>query len=369
MSRSRGRALPQFEQSMMMETTLQVRDGLGIKQSDRAKDDVHARSVASLLAGALGDAAGYLVEFSSLDSIRREYGSNGLRLCALQSTPLIVSDDTQMTLFTLEGLLAAIASGAACPEEVEGHLREAYLDWYGTQSRTDRAPVGELAKNPLLRQRRAPGRTCMSALQANGNTWAALPDRTLNNSKGCGTVMRTAPIGWFSHWSPEEAFEIGMRASVITHNHPTGFIAGGAMAAMIRLLIGGAGLTEAARLTSKIARNWPGHEETVSTLETAVQLADSPLAPCPDTIAKLGEGWVAEEALAMGLYAAIRGKNMVESLEIAINHSGDSDSTASIAGQLRGAAEGLQGLPFGLVRNLDVYELIREICNRAFQHK
>ena len=98
-------------------------------------------------------------------------------------------------------------------------------------------------------------------------------------------------------------------------------------------------------------------------------MADSPLAPRPETIARLGGGWVAEEALAIGLYAAIKGKNVVESLEIAINHSGDSDSTASIAGQLRGAAAGLQGLPFGLVRNLDVYELLREFCMRAFQPK
>ncbi len=59
-----------------------------------------------LLGGAVGDALGAGIEFSSLVEIRREYGPAGVtgyvpcygRSCA-------ITDDTQMTLFTAEGLL------------------------------------------------------------------------------------------------------------------------------------------------------------------------------------------------------------------------------------------------------------------------
>lgn len=330
----------------------------------------HDRVAGSLLAGALGDAAGYLVEFSSLEEIRRNYGPSGLTLVALgDQESLVVSDDTQMTLFTLEGILRAVEAGAVELESVEQHVREAYLDWYGTQVRTDRVPTGKLASNRVLQHRRAPGLTCMAALKAGGNSWAALPGRRLNDSKGCGTVMRTAPIGWFGHWSAEEAFEIGVRASAITHNHPTGYIAGGAMAAIVHFLMEGASLNDAALQARQLAAAWPGHDETVIAIDLALHLANSSRIPGPEVIAEMGEGWVAEEALAIGLYAAIRGETVTEALELAINHSGDSDSTASIAGQLRGAVEGLRGMSLDRVHNLDVIELANKLIDTAFDSK
>jgi ADP-ribosyl-[dinitrogen reductase] hydrolase len=57
----------------------------------------------------------------------------------------------------------------------------------------------------------------------------------------------------------------------------------------------------------------------------------------------LGQGSVGEEALAIGLYRALAGGSFAETLAIAANHDGDSDSTASIAGQLCGAWHGSPG--------------------------
>jgi ADP-ribosyl-[dinitrogen reductase] hydrolase len=63
---------------------------------------------------------------------------------------------------------------------------------------------------------------------------------------------------------------------------------------------------------------------------------------------------VGEEALAIGLYAALCALSFVEAIRIATNHGGDSDSTASIAGQLWGAMNGLDGIPHVWVSALDV---------------
>ncbi len=344
-----------------IETEAQERHVLRCSSRVSAIDTWSSRVLGSLLAGAIGDAAGYLVEFDRIDAIRRQHGHEGLRLHQVFLSPLHVSDDTQMTLFTLEGLFAAIATGDDSPAAVEAAIREAYLDWFGTQLTNPRAPIGNLARDQRLQQIRAPGGTCMSAMAAGGSTWSSLPQRPINNSKGCGTVMRTAPIGWFRRWSPERAFEIGMRASAITHAHPTGYIAGGAMSAMVRGLMDGDTLEMAARRAMAMASAVEGGEETVAAIGATLELAASTANPVPETIATLGEGWVAEEALAIGLYAALVGDNMARTLEIAINHSGDSDSTASIAGQLRGAAEGMRGIPYDLLRRIDVLDPIRSL--------
>lgn len=320
----------------------------------RAVSHWRERVSASLVAGALGDAVGYLVEFDSLDGIRRRYGGAGLRVAAVDDPVLAASDDTQMTLFTLEALATARAAGAVTADAVEAQLVDAYLDWYGTQRRVPRRAVGRLARDPLLCRTRAPGNTCLASLAGGGGRWARHRTHPVNHSKGCGTVMRTAPAGWFEDWAPETAFALGQRASVITHGHPTAVLAGAAMAAITRAILGGATVAAAAEAALALLRREPGNAETVAAIEAALALATRATAPTPATLATLGEGWVAEEALAIGLYAAIRGATLVETLEIAANHSGDSDSTASIAGQLRGAADGIHALPYDAARRVDL---------------
>jgi ADP-ribosylglycohydrolase len=81
-------------------------------------------------------------------------------------------------------------------------------------------------------------------------------------------------------------------------------------------------------------------------------------------VKKLGEGWIAEEALAVGLYAAFRGRSFREALAIAANHSGDSDSTASIAGQIWGTRQGLDDIPHAWVQSLDVNKPLTGLVGR-----
>ena len=62
------------------------------------------RARGSLLAGAVGDALGAGVEFPSLSAIMQRYGPEGL---GDLPGPAQVTDETQMTLFTSEGLIRA----------------------------------------------------------------------------------------------------------------------------------------------------------------------------------------------------------------------------------------------------------------------
>ena len=67
-----------------------------------------------VFAGALGDALGYVVEFDLYSSIKNKYGKDGIQ--DLRTEKAIISDDTQMTLFTMEGM------SVGTEDEVEKNL-------------------------------------------------------------------------------------------------------------------------------------------------------------------------------------------------------------------------------------------------------
>ena len=61
-----------------------------------------------LVGGAVGDALGWPVEFLKYQEIVKKYGSEGIKDLDLGNKKLAeITDDTQMTMFTAEGLLRA----------------------------------------------------------------------------------------------------------------------------------------------------------------------------------------------------------------------------------------------------------------------
>jgi ADP-ribosylglycohydrolase len=128
------------------------------------------------------------------------------------------------------------------------------------------------------------------------------------------------------------------------------------LAAILRLCLDGADLGSAAEVAVAILGKMSGGDETASAVTHALSQAAERRADHPGAIAKLGEGWVGEEALAIGLYAALVAPSFEDAIRIAANHGGDSDSTASIAGQLYGVWKGMDGLPHRWVRPVDVLD-------------
>jgi ADP-ribosylglycohydrolase len=132
-----------------------------------------------------------------------------------------------MTLFTAEGLLRATMRwldwGICHPPSVVHH---AYLRWLLTQHerpkhnveiRTDGWQFGIQA----LHHRRAPGNTSLAAHRA-AEDWG-VPATARNDSKGCGGVMRVAPVGLFRE--PDETlFDVAAVVARLTHGHPSGFL-------------------------------------------------------------------------------------------------------------------------------------------------
>ena len=340
-----------------------VRRWLANERPGRAPDYA-SRVRGCLLGGAVGDALGAGVEFLSLDEIRAAHGPRGVTGYVPAYGRLgAVTDDTQMTLFTAEGLIRAWVRGRSRGiGHPPGVVRRAYLRWLQTQGEAaaEDAPLdGWLAREPALHSRRAPGNTCLAALRAGGSGTRAQP---LNDSKGCGGVMRAAPAGLIPSLSPEEVFELGADCAALTHGHPSGYLSAGALAAVLRVLLDGETLARAVSGAAALLPVHPGHEETSAALAGAVELAAAG-APSPEKVESLGEGKVGEEALAIAVYCALAAPDPRSALLLAVNHSGDSDSTGAICGNLLGALHGEQALPAEWLEPLELRATIERLAD------
>ncbi|WP_367319829.1 ADP-ribosylglycohydrolase family protein [Streptomyces sp. HUAS ZL42] len=332
------------------------------KPSLEAAAVYRARVRGCLLGGALGDALGYPVEFSSLDRIRATYGERGVTRLVPDGEGAVgrISDDTQMTLFTVEGLRQAV--GRARSKGIGGAettlVRRAYGRWLETQTRPgpDEGPNHGLLAEPWLYARRAPGNACLSGLAQDHvpDPWAELgaPGPVNADSKGCGAVMRSAPFGLVAKAPAGRAFDLAARCAQTTHGHPTGYYAAGALAAIVSYVIAGDSVEGAVLRTLRLLGRHRGHDETSAALNRALDLAAEG-GPAPEKVEKLGAGWVAEEALAIGVYAALATHRVEDALLLAVNHSGDSDSTGSICGNILGALHGDVGLPHTWVERVE----------------
>ena len=345
----------------------------------------------SLVGGAVGDALGYPVEFiCSYEGIQKRYGENGItRLDTTQwwlpdeekSGKAWISDDTQMTLFTACGLLNAKAQGKA-PKYA---ICEAYLEWYYTQigkrfGRYKDCWIGEL---PELNNRRAPGNTCITALQD-----ILRGKDPYNNSKGCGGIMRTAPVALYGAvWrdTPEgELLEgrisnikdvdtLAADAAEITHQHPLGWLSSALEAHVIYRIMQKdcptvddfkAYLSEGYdMLLSLYPNEGAGITQLRALTDKALGLVGSPASDV-DNIEAIGEGWVAEETLAIAVYCAVKYFDNFEKAIIAsVNHKGDSDSTGAVTGNILGAVVGYDAIPELFKTDLELHDVILHVAD------
>lgn len=296
----------------------------------------------SLFGLAYGDALGKPTEFRRYDQITAEYGPGGPRELP---EPALVTDDTQMALAVAWALREASLPTAPVLEPL---LRARFLAW---------------AKSP--ENNRAPGMTCLNACAnlATGMPWQRA---TVAGSKGCGANMRATPVGLVPY-DYESLAGVAQLQAGLTHGHPTGLAAAELTALAVRLLRDGMALADlpgALRdrcaeqrtvyrdeflgdlwqrpgVTSPeefIARGWDECADAMDRLLAALRRPDAGGDVCLET----GEGWIAEEALASALLAALRhADDPVAALGRAAATGGDSDSIACLAGAFHGAAGGM----------------------------
>jgi len=303
----------------------------------------------------IGDALGAPVEFQSLAEIKAHHGENGIadihewKTLEAEFKPGFYTDDTQMSMATAQGCLNAYQN------QKEGRIFEpaaevyqCYLEWLATQNDPN--------------QKRAPGITCLSSLRSGK---MGTIEKKINNSKGCGGVMRTAPAGLA--FPAAAAFRKGAEFAAITHGHPSGYLSAGFLSEMIAHIIERMTLEEAIERSIGTLTTYDGHEETLALIQRAITLSTSQDL-VEDFIAALGEGWFGEEALAIALYCSLKfPADWTLATLAAINHSGDSDSTGSITGAILGTLLGVESIPNKWVQGVENTEKIQKIAEELFR--
>lgn len=355
----------------------------------------------SLIGGAIGDALGCPIEFMSLKAIRQKYGDKGyINYQEFNNLgKAVISDDTQMTLFTANGLLNYITritiTNSFHWEILIEFITLAYKDWLKTQEGIDNYYYNDPFKCWIrdikeLNVRRAPGNTCISALQS--LKWGKVE----NDSKGCGGVMRVAPIGLLAavdlqstikdyygtevqrrEWDATQVARLGGESAAITHKHPLGYLPAAFLADLIfHILMSEVPLTFGvleSYIGSVYSDIWKEYEtdrdrkalkELWALIEKAINLATCHDVAEETAIRQLGEGWTGDEALAIAIYCMMRHLDSFEKAVIAaVNHDGDSDSTGAICGNLMGAIVGYEIIPSRFTKDLELKDLILEIAD------
>ena len=333
-----------------------------------------SRYLGCLLGGAVGDALGYPVEFLKESAIWAKYGPKGIQALSQAGHPALISDDTQMTLFAANAIVYTRQQGGS----LDKNLWAAYREWLGTQWNTSRMddpvhPKMWVYGDPRMHARRAPGICCLNTIRhsLNGGT----PKESVNNSKGCGTVMRAAPFGLAvsgkTNWGNGSVavHEMATCDAALTHGHKLAWASSSMLAQIIYYIVqrypeGGYGLENVIPHV-----NFPGDETAHKLLMRAVKLARDPAVSDLDGIHALGEGWVAEEALAIAVFCAVRYQDdFAAAIRAAVNHKGDSDSTGAICGNILGAWLGKEAVEAAFdLQNLELRDVIERMAEELFE--
>lgn len=337
-----------------------------------------------LIGGAIGDAFGFPVEFYEDCDIFKKYGENGITELQLYGGIAHFSDDTQMSLFTCDGLISA--SNRFENPTADNYIQciyESYMNWLHTQDNTflldEKIARSDLLKVKELHQQRGPGRTCLTSLQSGK---CGTFTYKLNDSKGCGGIMRVAPIALYlaqiKKFEVKDVALVAARSAAITHSHALGYIPAAYLAAFLWFMLKGLPFGRACSKTDCVIKElFHDSADAKKCLDLVRKARDL---ACPDdeeqalddleAIRMLGEGWVAEETLAIAMYCAFKYSDDFEKAIIAAaNHSGDSDSTAAVTGNILGAYWGLRRLPQKMVEHIELKEVMLDLAGKMHLNK
>ncbi len=287
---------------------------------------------------ALGDALGYPVEFMSLQAIRQKYYPNGIQNLPF---PAYYSDDTQMTLALAEGIMDA---GIHAPiDSLMQSVGNHFIKWLNSPDNN-----------------RAPGTTCINGVKhfQSGISWS---ESGIVESKGCGSAMRVAPLGYIYQNVEVRLREVSIATSLITHRHPTAIAATVAAAYLVKIALDGV------PISNYISRLYEFVTGISDEFDLAILRVGHVLGWANEDLAldHIGQGWTGEEAVALALYCVLRyPDDYLACIRRAANTNGDSDSIACIAGGIMGARLGLSAIPLEWRTNCENASGLSDLAHR-----
>ncbi|MEV8317363.1 ADP-ribosylglycohydrolase family protein [Streptomyces sp. NPDC059900] len=329
------------------------------------QQDFRSRVRGTLLGAAVGDALGAPVDSLSLDGIREAHGAEGLTEPApAHGRRGAVTAATQLTLFTVDGLIRAQVRRDTGAWHPPTDLHRAYRRWAATQSDWGpderRKEDGWLAREEWLYSRRSPARACLMGF--GDDTMGTLEAPKNPAEKGAEAVTRSAPFGLLVGWEPQLVLQLAVECAVQTHGHPNAYLASGAHTVLVHGLARGESLDGAIQRTLALLAARPGHQPVTDALKHALGAVRQGM-PSPARVEELVGDGSAEGVLAGAVYCALVGDDIRHGLRLAVNHGGASAAAGSLCGALLGALHGETALPPGWLTELEGRSTILELAD------
>ena len=291
---------------------------------------------------AIGDALGWPTEFMKFDRIKAKYGKDGIRDL---SEPALFTDDTQMSIAVAEALVRA---GEKDIEAIMEAVREEFIKWYHSPENN-----------------RSPGGTCLKGVanMEKGSHWTK---SGVAQSKGCGSAMRAAPIGYLYQHDSNKLREVAHATGICSHGHPAADAACIGAAYLVKLALDGVTpenmLQKLFLFTAEISEDF---DKAMLRVVKCLDWDDEEKA-----LKSIGEGWVGEEAVALAIYCFLRYPESYKKCVIrGANTNGDSDSIACIAGSISGAYLGIGAVPEEWIRRIEKTEYLADLSRRLAAKK
>ncbi|MFG2293892.1 ADP-ribosylglycohydrolase family protein [Streptomyces sp. NPDC048603] len=331
------------------------------------QQDFRSRVRGTLLGTALGDALGAPVAGLSLDGIREAHGLEGLtEPAAAYGRRGTVTASTQLTLFTVDGLIRAHVRRDTGAWHPPTDIHRAYLRWAATQHDWGpderRRDNGWLAHEEWLYARRGPDRACLTGF--GDDILGTLRKPKNPTARDAAATVRSSPFGLLVGWEPSLVLQLAVECAVQSHGHPTAYLSAGAFAVIVHGLTRGDSLDSAVQRAITLLESRPGRQPVTDALERAVTAVPTG-SPSPKVVESLspGDGRDAEDALAVAVYCAMVAEDIRHGLRLAVNHGGDSTVTGALCGALLGALHGETALPAPWLAELEGRATVLELSD------
>ncbi|MFI1150258.1 ADP-ribosylglycohydrolase family protein [Streptomyces sp. NPDC020817] len=341
------------------------------------QQDFRSRVRGALLGSAVGDALGAPVAALSLDAIREAHGPQGVTEPAAgpYGPRGTVTAATQLTLFTVDGLIRAHVRRDTGTWHPPTDIHRAYRRWAATQHDWGpderRKDNGWLAQQEWLYARRAPDRACLTGFA--DDVLGTLDQPKNPAARDAAAAARSAPFGLLVGWEPGLVLQLSTECAAQSHGHPAAYLTAGGLAVIVHGLTRGDSLDAAVQRALGLLGARPGHQAVTDALQRA--LAAVPQGPPEaNTVSALasGDGHCgpggpggpdAANALAVAVYCALVAEDIPHGLRLAVNHGGDSTSAGALCGALLGALHGETALPGAWLADLEGRATLLELAD------
>ena len=324
-----------------------------------------------MLGGAVGDALGYPVMNLNIDDIRKEHGENGISEYLLDENGKAgISDITQLSLFTANGILAGKTK--ACKIGTEGPdvatVCQAYKDWVKTQEsdNTNESHTTWLYNIENLHSRRHSLESGIDIFKGDFGS-VEKPEKL---GMDFGAITRIAPVGLYFKEENMQIEEIDVFAANVaasTHGYDAAYISAAILAHIINKVTYTEmtlkeAVSDAMNTVKRLCGYKPHVESVMEGLSIAVSLAGDDIDD-KEAVSEIGIGNSADEVLAAAIYFSLKYEEDFEkAIHAAVNNDGKSGAIASVTGNILGAYLGARAIPEKYLEKLELRHIIQIIA-------